>query len=85
MPLIRYTYEPDIKIHGDKPILVEDVEVRVLTEMRRAVVVTEDDLAALKKTELANLAEQAGVDVPKRDAKGHFVKALTESEGPDVD
>jgi hypothetical protein len=82
MPLIRYTYEPDIKNYGDKPILVTDVEVRVLTEMRRAVLVTEDDLAELKKVELAELADQAHVDVPKRGVKGQFVKALAE---PDVD
>lgn len=82
MPLIRYTYGPDVKAHGDGPVLVEDVEAKVLTEMRRAVPVTEDDLAGLKKADLVELADQAGVDVPKRDAKGHFVKALTE---PDVD
>jgi hypothetical protein len=51
--------------------------------MRRAVLVTEDDLAGLKKDELVDLAEQAGVDVPKRDAKGHFVKAIVEAQEPE--
>jgi uncharacterized protein YdbL (DUF1318 family) len=79
MPLIRYTYEPDIKVHGPGPILVEDVEAKVLTEMRRAVRLSEDDLADLKKADLVDLADQAGVEVSKRDPKGQFVKALSES------
>lgn len=81
MPLIRFIHPPDIREWGDKPVVVEDVQAKVLTEMRRAVLVTEDDLADLKKVELVDLAEEAGVDVPKRDAKGHFVKALTEDSG----
>lgn len=81
MPLIRYTYGPDVRVHGDAPILVEDVEARVLTEMRRAVLVTEDDLAELKKADLAELADEVGADVRRRDAKGHFVKAIAEAEG----
>lgn len=85
MPLIRYTYSRDIAQHGDGPVYVEDVEVRTLLADRRAVLVTEDELADLKKAELADLAEQAGVEVSKRDAKGQFVKALVESEQPGVD
>lgn len=81
MPLIRYTYHRDIAKHGDGPVHAEDVEVRTLLADRRAVLVTEDDLAELKKAELVELADQAGVDVPKRDAKGHFVKALVEPDG----
>jgi hypothetical protein len=80
MPLIRFIHAPDIREWGDKPVVVEDVQAKVLTEMRRAVLVTEDDLAELKKAELVDLADEAGVDVPKRDAKGHFVKALADPE-----
>ena len=81
MPLIRYTYPPDVRKFGDQPVLVEDVEARVLCDdMRRAVRVSEDDLADLKKAELAELAEQVGADVRKRDAKGHFVKAINEAQ-----
>lgn len=84
MPLIRYTYPRDVAEFGDKPILVEDLEARTLVDqLQRAVRVTEDDLAELKKPELVELAEQVGVDVRKRDGKGHFVKAITEAQEPE--
>jgi hypothetical protein len=81
MPLIRFIHPPDIRVWGGKPVVVEDVQAKVLIEMRRAVLVTEDDLADLKKADLVDLADEAGVSVPKRDAKGHFVKALAEDSG----
>jgi hypothetical protein len=80
MPLVRFIHPPDVRVWGEAPVVVEDVQARHLTEMRRAVLVTEDDLAELKKDELVDLAEQAGVDVPKRDAKGHFIKKLVEEQ-----
>jgi hypothetical protein len=84
MPLIRYTYGPDVRVHGEAPVLVEDVEARVLCDdMRRAVRVSEDDLAELKKPELVELAEQVGAEVPKRGVKGQFVKAITEAQEPE--
>jgi hypothetical protein len=83
MPLIRCTYWRAVQEFGSEPISVSNVEAETLIEKRWAVPVTEDDLTALKKSELVDLADQAGVDVPKRDAKGHFVKALSESS--DVD
>lgn len=83
MPLIRYTYGPDIRKHGAAPVLVEDVEARTLTAMRRAVLVTEDDLAELKKPELEQVAEQVGADARKRDPKGHFVKSIVEAQEPE--
>jgi hypothetical protein len=83
MPLIRCTYWRAVQEFGSEPVAVSDVEALTLIEKRWAVPVTEDDLAALKKSELMDLAEQAGVELPKRDAKGHFVKALSESS--DVD
>jgi hypothetical protein len=83
MPLIRFIHPPDVREHGEAPVVVEDVQARHLTEMRRAVLVAEDDLAELKKAELVDLAEQAGVDVPKRDPKGHFVKKLVEEQEPE--
>jgi hypothetical protein len=83
MPLIRCTYWRAVQEFGGDPVAVSDVEALTLIEKRWAVPVTEDDLAALKKSDLVDLADQAGIDVPKRDAKGHFVKALSESS--DVD
>ena len=80
MPLVRFIYPPDIRLWGDAPVSVADVQARVLTEMRRATPVTEDDLTALTKPALVDLADQVGADVPKRDAKGHFVKAIAEAE-----
>ena len=79
MPLIRYIYGPDIREHGDKPLVVEDVTARHLTALRRAVLVDAAELAELPKAELSDLAEQVGVDVAKRDSKGHFVKAIAEA------
>lgn len=82
MPLIRYTYPPDVRVHGDRPVLVEELQARVVCDdMRRAVRVGEDELAELKKDELVDLAEQVDVDVPKRNTKGQFVKKIVEAEG----
>lgn len=88
MPLIRYTYGPDVRKYGDEPVMVEDVQARWLCDdMRRAVRVTADELEELSKAKLAEVAEQAGVSVRARDLKGHFVKAIAgtdavaESEG----
>ena len=84
MPLIRYTYGPDVREFGDKPILVEDVVATTLVDgLRRAVRVSEADLADLKKPELAAVAAQVGADVKSRDAKGHFVKAISEAQEPE--
>lgn len=78
--LIRYIYGPDIRQFGDKPLMVEDVQARHLCDgVRRAVRVTEDDLAGMTKPELAQVAEQVDADVRKRDSKGHFVKAIAEA------
>lgn len=82
MPLIRYTFPRDVRERGDQPIQVPDVTARTLLNRRRAVLVTEDELAQLTKQELAEVAEQAGADVRKRDSKGHFIKAITDAEGP---
>jgi hypothetical protein len=84
MPLIRFIHPPDVREHGEAPVVVEDVQARHLTEMRRAVLVTEDDLADLKKDQLVELAEELpGVEAPpKRDSKGHFVKVIAEAQEP---
>lgn len=79
MPLIRYIHAPDIATHGDQPVAVEEVEVRTLTALRRAVLVDESELADLPKAQLAEVAEQVGADVRQRDSKGHFVKAIAEA------
>ena len=81
MPLIRYTYGPDIRQFGDKPLMVEDVEARVLVDdMRRAVRVSADELEELPKADLQEIAEQVDAPVRKRDSKGHFVRAITEAQ-----
>lgn len=82
MPLIRYTYPPEVARHGSDPVAVSDLTARVLLERRVAVLVDADDLEALPKPTLAELAEQVGAQVRKRDAKGHFVKAITEAQQP---
>lgn len=81
MPLIRCTYWRAEQEYGSEPVAVSDVVAATLLEKRWAVPVAVDELAELKKPQLVELAEQAGVDVPKRDAKGHFVKALVEPDG----
>ena len=82
--LIRYTYGPDVREYGDKPVLVEDVEAKTLVDhLQRAVRVSEDDLAALTKPELVELAEQVDVNVPKRGPKGQFISAITEAQEPE--
>jgi hypothetical protein len=85
MPLIRFIHPPDVREYGDAPVPVEDTQARYLTAMRRAVLVTEDDLAGLKKDELVELAEELpDVAAPsKRDSKGHFVKAIVEAQEPE--
>lgn len=81
MPLIRYTYGPDVREFGDQPFLVSDMEAHVLCDdKRRAVRVSEDELHELKKDDLADLAEQVGADVPKRGPKGQFVRAISEAQ-----
>jgi hypothetical protein len=76
MPFIRYIYGPDIARHGDKPILVEDVEVRQLTADRRAVAVSDEELAELSKPELVEAAEEARVEVSAKDTKAKIVEKL---------
>lgn len=81
MPLIRYIYGPDIRQHGNQPVRVLEMEARVLCDdMRRAVRVSEDDLADLTKPELAQLADQVGADVKARDSKGQFAKKISEAD-----
>ena len=81
MPLIRYTYGPDVRHFGDKPIMVEEMEARVLVDsLRRAVRVSEAELEELKKADLQEIAEQVGADVRPRDPKGHFVKKISEAD-----
>jgi hypothetical protein len=82
VPLIRWTYERDVRKHGDKPFHVSDLTAKWLLERRRVELVEPDALVELTKPELAEVAEQAGVDVRKRDAKGHFIKAIAEAEEP---
>jgi hypothetical protein len=79
MPLIRYVYGPDIREHGDQPVVVEDVTARHLTALRRAVLVDPAELADLPKAKLAEVADQVGAEVGKRDSKGQFVKAIAEA------
>lgn len=76
MPLVRFIHPPDIREHGDGPVAVEDVQARVLTEMRRAVLLTDDDLAELKKVELLEAAEDLHVDVSPSDTKAKIVEAI---------
>lgn len=82
MPFIRYTYGPDVAKHGDKPVLVEELEAKVLADdMRRALRVEDPaELNELTKPELAEVAEKVGADVKARDSKGHFVKKIAEAE-----
>lgn len=82
MPVIRFIHPPDVREWGEGPVAVEDVQARHLTAMRRAVVLTEDELSELKKPQLVDLADEVGVEVPKRDSKGHFVKAVAEAAAP---
>jgi hypothetical protein len=82
MPLIRYTYPPDVQVHGEAPVLVEELEARVVCDdMRRAVRVTQDELVDLKKADLVEVAEQVGADVSKSAPKAKIAKAVAESEG----
>lgn len=81
MPLIRYTYPPDVRLYGDQPIVVADVEARTLVDdMRRAVRVSEADLAELRKADLLEVAGTAGADVKKSDTKAAIAKTVAESE-----
>jgi hypothetical protein len=76
MPLVRFIHPPDIRTYGDGPVAVEDVQARVLTEMRRAVLLTEDDLAELKKAELLEAAEDLHVEASPSDTKAKIVEAI---------
>jgi hypothetical protein len=78
VPLIRYIYGPDVREHGEQPVMVDEVQARVLTEMRRAVRVTVDDLSSLKKAELIEHAEAADIPVPPRATNAHLTDALSE-------
>jgi len=82
MPLIHWTYKRDVTRHSDKPFHVLDWQARQLIAERRAELVDAEALEELTKPELAEVAEDAGVKVSKRDAKGHFIKAIAEAEGP---
>jgi len=82
VPLIRWTYERDVRRHGDKPFHASDLTAKWLLEQRRAELVDADVLEELTKPELAEVAEQVGADVRQRDSKGHFVKAIAEAEEP---
>lgn len=68
MQLVRFTYGPDIAKHGESPVLVEDVEARVLTADRRAVRVTEDELAEMTKADLVEVAHDLGIEAKGRKA-----------------
>ncbi|MGZ6865262.1 MAG: hypothetical protein ACXVGF_04785 [Blastococcus sp.] len=82
MPLIRYTYEPDIRRFGDQPVHVEDVEARTrVDDMRRAVRVAGDELEQMRKDHLAEIAEKVGADVPKNAAKAKIAEKIAEAEG----
>jgi len=82
MPLIHWTYKRDVTRHSDKPFHVLDWQARQLIAERRAELVDAEALEELTKPELAEVAEQVGVSLPKRDAKGHFIKKIAEAEGP---
>lgn len=79
MPLIRYIYGPDVREFGNQPVVVEEVQAKVLTAMRRAVRVGAADLEELPKPKLAEVAEQVSADVKARDSKGHFAKKIVEA------
>jgi hypothetical protein len=81
MPLIRYTYPRDVRVHGDQPVHVEDVEARVLVADRRAALLTDDELAELHKPALVELADEAHVAVAPKDTKAKIVEKLKDSEG----
>jgi magnesium-transporting ATPase (P-type) len=76
MPFVRFIHAPDIRIHGEAPVLVEDVEVRVLTADRRAVLVSDEELAELSKPKLVELADEADVPVSPKDTKAKIVEKL---------
>jgi hypothetical protein len=78
--LVRFIYGPDIAERGSGPVLVEDVEARVLIADRRAELVDEGDLAEMPKAALVEVAEQVGADVHARDPKGQLVKVIAEGQ-----
>lgn len=80
MPFVRYTYGPDIARYGDQPVQVEDVEVRVLAEMRRAEEVGPEELAQLRKADLQKLAEDVGTEVPAKASRRQIAEKLTSPE-----
>lgn len=76
MPLVRFIHPPDIREYGDGPVVVEDVQARVLTEMRRADLLDESDLAELKKAELLEAAADLHVEASPADTKAKIVEAI---------
>lgn len=81
MPLIRYTYGPDVREHGDQPVMVEELQARVLCDdMRRAVRVDTGELEQLRKADLLEVAGQAGVEVKRSAPKKQIAQAVAESE-----
>jgi hypothetical protein len=81
MPVVRFIHPPDVRQYGDGPVVVEDVQARVLTEMRRAVLLTEDDLGELKKAELLEAADSLNVEASAGDTKAEIVEAITKPKG----
>lgn len=77
MPLLRYTYPRDVAVYGSEPFHASELTARVLLEKRRVELVEPEELTV---PQLAEVAEQAGVSVPKRGPKGRFVKAVSEAE-----
>lgn len=76
MPVVRFIHPPDIREYGKGPVVVEDVQARVLTEMRRAVLLDESDLAELKKAELFEAAADLHVEASPADTKAKIVEAI---------
>lgn len=81
MPLIRYIYGPDIAEHGAEPVEVYDVEARVLTADRRAVLVDAPEvLAEQTKAELRRHAQEVGIEVPARAPKAEIIEAIQDAQ-----
>lgn len=77
MPKVRLTYQKDIDREGADVIEVDDGRARVLVNQRRAVVIEPaDELAAMKKAELAAHAAEIGVEVDPKATKPEIVKAI---------
>lgn len=77
MPLIRYISDFDIAEHGDQPVEVPDVSVRVLVADRRAILVDDpEELAQKTKAELLEHAREVGVEVKASAPKAEVVEAI---------